>query len=81
MKFTIIKIGMASGTEPLCRACSNAHVVRGFGKDEELIYCNFGASGPRLLDFAVSECTDYIDRTAGSVKPKAPAGFVKSGAA
>jgi hypothetical protein len=81
MKLTIVKIGVADGPEPLCRACSNAHVVRGFRKNEEQIYCNFGASGPRLLEFAVSECTDYLDRTAGNVKPKAPAGFVKCGVA
>jgi hypothetical protein len=78
MKLTIIRIGVATSSDPLCRSCTNAHVVRGFRKTEELIYCNFGAGGPRLLEFAVSECSDYADRSAANAPAKTPAGFVKS---
>ncbi len=77
MKFTVISPFKTFSTEPLCPTCVNAHVVKGFRKGEELVYCNFGASGPRALAFDVSECTDYCDRAACRVPAKAPAGFIK----
>jgi hypothetical protein len=78
MKLTVIGIGKTYSSEPLCNSCVNSHVVKGFGKGEELVYCNFGSAGPRALAFAVSECTDYFDRNARMAVAKAAAGFIKS---
>jgi hypothetical protein len=77
MKFTIIGINKTYSSEPLCPSCANAHVTRGFRKDEELVLCNFGSSGPRALAFAVSECSDYCSRSALNAPAKAPAGFIR----
>ena len=79
MKFTIIGINKSYSSEPLCPSCANAHVLKGFRKDEELVLCNFGNFGPRELAFAVSECTDYCTRSAANAPAKPPAGFIRPG--
>jgi hypothetical protein len=57
---------------PLCRSCVFAHIVSGY-KGKTKTFCWY--SGPvRPIKFAVSDCTDYRDKT---VPPRRPAvGFV-----
>ena len=42
----------------LCTACVYSHVVRGYEKHEELIFCGY-AFPPREILFPVRECTDF----------------------
>jgi hypothetical protein len=65
--FTFIKADV-----PLCRSCVFAHIVSGY-KGKSKTYCCY--SGPvRPIEFAVSDCTDYRDKTV-PVR-RATAGFV-----
>jgi hypothetical protein len=42
----------------LCPNCVFAHIVRGFERGEELIFCGY-AFPPREVLFPVRECTDF----------------------
>lgn len=42
----------------LCTACQFSHVVRGYEKGQELIFCGY-AFPPREILFPVKECTDF----------------------
>lgn len=57
---------------PLCRTCTFAHIVTGYTGKTKTFCCY---SGPvRPIEFAVSECTDYRDKTAPAARNEA--GFV-----
>lgn len=60
--------------ETLCRACANAHMVRGFS-GKELISCTFGGS-LRPIKFEVRECTGFASRLV-TINPVRVAGFVQ----
>ncbi len=46
---------------PICRICVYAHIVSGY-KGDSKTFCCFG--GPvRAIEFAVSDCTDFRDKT------------------
>jgi hypothetical protein len=53
--------------DPLCRKCKYAHVERGYNAGEERLLC--GLNGALiLLEFAVRDCTDYIERRVPHVR-------------
>lgn len=49
------------GSAPLCRTCSNAHILRGYRESEMLVVCT--ATYPDFpVPFVVRECSGYNDR-------------------
>ncbi|HEX4004077.1 MAG TPA: hypothetical protein VHX36_15610 [Candidatus Acidoferrales bacterium] len=42
----------------ICTACRFSHVVRGYEKEQELIFCGYAFPAREIL-FAVKECTDF----------------------
>jgi len=55
-----VRNGTAVGQESLCRTCRHAHVQLGYSKSEEEIRCGFHYEAPRLVPFAVRDCSDYL---------------------
>jgi hypothetical protein len=51
--------------QSLCSSCAYAHIAHGYGEREKLIACTYGGL-VRPLKFAVSKCTLYCNRNAGS---------------
>ena len=45
----------------LCQRCVYAHIAQGYKSREKLTYCTY-AGMPRLMRFAVSECSMFCDR-------------------
>lgn len=57
---SIIKNGTPMQGPPLCETCVNAHIERGYGESDALIYCQ--ATWPEhRVRFRVRECTGYRD--------------------
>jgi hypothetical protein len=54
--------GTAVGQESLCRNCRRAHIQSGYADSEEEVRCGFFYEQPRLVLFAVSQCSDFLDR-------------------
>lgn len=54
-----------SAPESLCGTCAYAHVARGYRERDKLIACTHGGTA-RPLKFAVSHCTLYCNRSAGT---------------
>jgi len=52
---------------PLCRKCKYAHVERGYYAGEERLLCGLNG-GLLALEFAVRECTDYVERRVPHVR-------------
>jgi hypothetical protein len=49
------------GSAPLCRTCSNAHVMTGYRESELMVVCT--ATYPDFrVPFVVRECSGYNDR-------------------
>lgn len=44
--------------ESLCHSCALAHIVRGYGRGEELVTCGYVSPSREVL-FAVRTCTDH----------------------
>jgi hypothetical protein len=57
-----VRNGTAAGSESLCRTCRNAHIQTGYADSEEEVRCGFFYSAPRRVLFAVSRCTDFVDK-------------------
>jgi hypothetical protein len=57
-----VRNGTAVGRESLCRTCRHAHLQIGFANSEEEVRCGFFYDQPRLVSFAVSQCTDFLDK-------------------
>lgn len=74
MKFNWINLGFGNRPSTLCQTCTHVHMQRGT-QGEELVFCNFAYGAPRLVNFVVSDCTDYGDRRV-QVAPNR-AGFVR----
>ena len=56
-----IKGGTPVGSAPLCRTCSNAHILSGYRESEMLVVCT--ATYPDFpVPFVVRECTGYNDK-------------------
>jgi len=83
-----VRNGTAAGSESLCRTCRHAHIQTGYADSEEEVRCGFFYDQPRLVPFAVSQCTDFLDKLSPTLyemqkiafvidvkKPKAVAGF------
>ena len=51
--------------ESLCTSCVYAHLAQGYRERDKLIACTFGGTA-RPLKFAVSNCTLYCNRNAGT---------------
>lgn len=54
--------GTAVGQESLCRNCRHAHIQSGYADSEEEVRCGFFHQRPRLVLFAVSLCSDFLDK-------------------
>ena len=62
-----VKGGTPLSKETLCRTCSNAQIITGFGATEEEVFCrNFYFE--REIRFQVRECTSYEDKRLASKK-------------
>ena len=57
-----VRNGTAVGRESLCRTCRHAHVQTGYADSEEEVRCGYFYDQPRLVSFAVSQCTDFLDK-------------------
>jgi hypothetical protein len=57
-----VRNGTASGRESLCRTCRHAHVQTGYADSEEEVRCGYFYDQPRLVSFAVSLCTGFLDK-------------------
>ena len=56
--------GTPVGSASLCRSCRNAHIQLGYADSEIEVRCGFNYENPRLVPFAVRECTDYVSKIA-----------------
>lgn len=63
-----VRNGTAAGSESLCRSCRNAHIQSGYADSEEEVRCGFFYYAPRRIPFAVSQCTDFIDKLAPTLE-------------
>ena len=54
--------GTPTGNLSLCRSCRNAHIQLGYADSEVEIRCNYDYEKPRLVPFAVRDCTDYTSK-------------------
>jgi hypothetical protein len=50
------------GNVSLCRSCRHAHVQLGYADSEIEVRCGFHYENPRVVPFAVRECTDYTSK-------------------
>ena len=57
-----VRNGTAVGSESLCRTCRHAHIQSGYADSEEEVRCGFFYDQPRIVPFAVSRCTDFLDK-------------------
>ena len=57
-----VRNGTAVGRESLCRTCRHAHIQTGFAESEDEVRCGYFYDQPRLVSFAVSQCTDFLDK-------------------
>ena len=57
-----VRNGTAVGQESLCRTCRHAHIQLGYSESEEEIRCCFFYDQPRLVPFAVNQCSDYLNK-------------------
>lgn len=59
--------GTPVGNASLCRTCRHAHIQLGFADSEIEVRCGFHYENPRLVPFAVRECTDYASKIVPSM--------------
>ncbi len=57
-----VRNGTAVGQESLCRTCRHAHIQVGYADSEEEVRCGYLFEQPRLVSFAVNQCTDFLDK-------------------
>ncbi|GGG95448.1 hypothetical protein [Silvibacterium dinghuense] len=57
-----VRNGTAVGQESLCRTCRHAHIQTGYADSEEEVRCGYFYDQPRLIPFAVNQCTDFLDK-------------------
>jgi hypothetical protein len=57
-----VRNGTAVGQESLCRTCRHAHIQLGYSESEEEIRCGYLYEAPRLVPFAVRDCSDYLSK-------------------
>jgi hypothetical protein len=71
-----VRNGTAVGSESLCRTCRHAHIQVGYADSEEQVRCGFFYEDPRLVSFAVSQCTDYLSKLAPTLYEMQKIAFV-----
>jgi hypothetical protein len=57
-----VRNGTAVGKESLCRTCRHAHIQLGYSESEEEVRCGFYYEAPRIVAFAVRDCSDYLSK-------------------
>jgi hypothetical protein len=57
-----VRNGTTVGQQSLCRTCRHAHIQVGYADSEEEVRCGYLFEQPRLVSFAVSQCTDFLDK-------------------
>src|ERR1700744_5646816 len=57
-----VRNGTAVGQESLCRTCRHAHIQLGYSESEEVVRCGYFYEEPKLVSFAVSQCTNYLSK-------------------
>lgn len=57
-----VRNGTAVRQESLCRNCRHAHIQLGYSESEEEIRCGYFYEQPRLVLFAVNQCSDYLTK-------------------
>ena len=50
------------GNVSLCRSCRHAHIQLGYADSEIEVRCGYNYENPRLVSFAVRECTHYTSK-------------------
>lgn len=56
-----IKGGTPTGSQPLCRTCTNAHIMTGYRESERITVCT--NVGPNVvIPFNIYDCTGYYDK-------------------
>lgn len=57
-----VRSGTVMGQQSLCRTCRHAHIQVGYADSEEEVRCGYFYGQPRLVSFAVSQCTGFLDK-------------------
>ena len=57
-----VRNGTPVGRESLCRTCRHAHIQIGYSESEDEIRCGFYYEAPRVVPFAVNQCSDYLSK-------------------
>ena len=71
-----VRNGTAVGKESLCRTCRHAHIQLGYSESEEEVRCGFHYESPRLVLFAVRECSDYLSKLVPTLREMEDMAFV-----
>lgn len=71
-----VRKGTAVGQQSLCRTCRHAHIQLGYSESDEEIRCGYFNEGPRLVPFAVSNCTDYLSKLLPTLREMEEMAFV-----
>ena len=71
-----VRNGTAVGRESLCRTCRHAHMQLGYSESEEEVRCGYHYEAPRLVLFAVRECSDYLSKLVPTLREMEEMAFV-----
>jgi hypothetical protein len=71
-----VRNGTAVGRKSLCYSCRRAHIQVGFADSEEEVRCGFYYDRPRLISFAVRECTGFLNKLTPSLDEMEEIAFV-----
>ena len=71
-----VRNGTAVGRESLCRTCRHAHIQLGYSESEEEVRCGYHYEAPRLVLFAVRECSDYLSKLVPTLREMEEMAFV-----
>jgi hypothetical protein len=71
-----VRNGTAVGKESLCRTCRHAHIQLGYSDSEEEVRCGFFYEQPRLVPFAVNQCSDYLSKLVPTLREMEDMAFV-----
>lgn len=71
-----VRNGTAVGKESLCRTCRHAHIQLGYSDSEEEVHCGFFYEQPRLVPFAVNQCSDYLSKPVPTLREMEDMAFV-----
>ena len=71
-----VRKGTAVGKESLCRTCRHAHIQLGYSESEEEVRCGYFYEQPRLVPFAVNQCSDYLSKLVPTLREMEEMAFV-----